>query len=102
MTDGEWTVISNEAEIQSQERATSLKQGIDEAIQLFNDCGATFTNEKASVFNTSFKISTYLYAIVAGPFGYHERQTEGMPLMRIYARQSLLADVKHDEMFTAT
>ena len=32
MTDGDWTVISNEAEIQSAERAQSLKQGVDEAV----------------------------------------------------------------------
>ena len=59
-------------------------------------------NKKQVVCDESFRISTYLYAIVAGPFGYHERQTEGMPRMRIYARQSLVADVNHEEMFTVT
>ena len=53
-------------------------------------------------FNTSSKISTYLYAIVAGPYGYFESNVEGMPPMRIYARKSLMDDVKHEEMFLAT
>ena len=39
---------------------------------------------------------------MAGPFAYHERQTEGFPLMRIYARQTLLNDVNHKEMFNVT
>ena len=28
---------------------------------------------KLYLFNESFRISPYLYAIVAGPFGFHER-----------------------------
>ena len=44
LTDGEWTVISNEAEITNPERATSLETGIKEAVALFNDCGIAFTD----------------------------------------------------------
>ena len=102
MTNGDWTVISNEAEIQNAERAQSLKQAVDEAKSLFNANEVVFNEAKASIFNTSFKISSYLYAFAAGAFGFYERQTEGMPLMRIYARKSLLGDVKHEDMFTAT
>ena len=41
------------------------------------------------------KISTYLYAIIAGKYGYVENEhKEGFPPMRIYARKSLLEDVK--------
>jgi len=53
-------------------------------------------------FNVSAKISTYLYVIVAGPYGYFESNVEGMPPMRIYARKSLMGEVKHEEMFLAT
>ena len=59
-------------------------------------------NPKFFNFNTSAKISTYLYVIVAGPYGYFESNVEGMPPMRIYARKSLMDDVKHEEMFLAT
>lgn len=57
---------------------------------------------KLFIFNESAKISTYLYVIVAGPYGYYESNVEGMPPMRIYARKSLMEHVKHEEMFLAT
>lgn len=80
----------------------SLKEAVEEAKGLFDDKEIVFTEAKASIFNLSFKISPYLYAFVAGPFGYFERKTEGMPVMRIYARQTLVKDIRHEEMFTAT
>ena len=45
------------------------------------------------------KISTYLYAIVAGPYQYYESIEEGMPPMRIYARKTLYNFINHKEMF---
>lgn len=53
-------------------------------------------------FTESARISTYLYVIVAGPYGYFESNVEGMPPMRIYARKSLMEEVSHEEMFLAT
>ena len=54
---------------------------------MFREHAETKPNDaKLVMFNESFRISTYLYAIVAGPFGFHERSKEGFPLMRIYAR----------------
>lgn len=53
-------------------------------------------------FDTTPRISTYIYAIVAGPFGYHESLVDDMPPMRIYARQSLVKDISHKDMFLAT
>jgi len=43
-------------------------------------------------------------AIVAGPFDFYERNTPGLPPMRIYARKTLLADLAHlsEEMFNVT
>ena len=103
MTDGEWTVISNEAEIEDAAAQQTLSKSMDDALQLFPDSGIAFTDRKGAIFQQSFKISTYLYAIVAGPFGFHERAAvDGSPRMRIYARQSLLGDVRHEDMFTAT
>ena len=53
-------------------------------------------------FKESPKISTYLYAIVAGPFDYFENIKEGLPPMRIYARKSLKDDINHKDMFNIT
>ena len=53
-------------------------------------------------FKESPKISTYLYAIVAGPFDYFENIKEGLPPMRIYARKSLKKDINHEDMFNVT
>ena len=102
ITNGDWTVISNEAECDDAARVQSLKDVVDEAKGLFSDKEITFTDAKTTVFPLSFKISPYLYAFVAGPFGFFERKTEGMPVMRIYARESLVKDIRHEEMFTAT
>jgi aminopeptidase N len=43
-------------------------------------------------------------AIVAGPFDYHERNTPGLPPMRIYARKTVFdaLTLSHDEMFNVT
>lgn len=81
----------------------NLESDCGRAVALFQEQANTEpANKKQVLFSESFKISTYLYAIVAGPFDYHERQTEGYPLMRIYARKSLINDVNHEEMFTVT
>jgi len=42
------------------------------------------------IFRQSDRFSTYLMAIVAGPFDYHEKNEEGLPPMRIYARKSVI------------
>jgi len=39
---------------------------------------------------------------VAGPYAHKESIIEGFPPMRIYARQSLIKDVNHEEMFEIT
>ncbi len=54
------------------------------------------------IFSETAKISTYIYAIVAGPYGYHESNKEGLPPMRIYARKSLVESINHEEMFLVT
>ena len=60
---------------------------------------------KSVIFNKSKKIAPYLYSLVAGPFSYKESNVEGMPPMKIYARQSVLKDIKpetYEEMFLVT
>lgn len=103
MTEGDWTVISNEASV---EESKEVEEECSRVAAMFQESASTEpANKKQVPFNESFRISTYLYAIVAGPFAFHERperQAEGFPLMRIYARQSLIDDVRHEEMFNVT
>lgn len=98
MTESGWQVLSNTSECQFDESK------LTEFNQILEQFGATdaFTSPKITAFKESPRISTYAYAIVAGNYQYHERKTEGLPLMRIYARKSLFADVEPDEMFNIT
>ena len=61
-------------------------------------------NPKTSVFRESDRFSTYLFAIVAGPFDFFERNTPGLPPMRIYARKTVLdaLELSQEEMFNVT
>ena len=59
------------------------------------------------VFKQSFKISPYLFAIVAGPYTFVESKTheEGLPPMRVYLRESVIGGVETDvlnEMLSST
>lgn len=53
-------------------------------------------------FTETPKISTYLYAILAGNYKSYEKNNPGFPPMRICARASLMKDVNHEEMFKVT
>ena len=57
---------------------------------------------KTFIFKQSARISTYLYAIVAGPYDYFESNQADLPQMRIYARKSIKEDINHKEMFMIT
>jgi len=103
LTEEEWAVISNEHDKLVEERAASLNEAVAQASALFKDSAdLALQKPKAHIFRESDRISTYIYAIVAGPFGFYERNTEGLPPMRIYARSSLLKDVNHELMFNVT
>lgn len=54
---------------------------------------------KACFFGQSPRISTYLFAIVAGPYDFKEHRAEGLPPMRIFARKNLVKHVSFEEMF---
>jgi aminopeptidase N len=59
-------------------------------------------NPVVTDFPVSARVSTYLYAIITGPYGFHERQPDDLPPMRIYARSSVLDSVNKDLMFSVT
>ena len=62
-------------------------------------------NRRTLAFPKTAKISSYLYAVVAGPYSYIERNTTDMPPLRLYLRASVLKDVERDvleEMLSTT
>jgi len=57
------------------------------------------------VFRKSFKISTYLFGFIAGPYEMLENKNKTKTPMRIFMRASLFKDIKKDileEMFKVT
>ncbi|CDW89925.1 aminopeptidase n [Stylonychia lemnae] len=99
----EWNVVSNEAVDESaSERMETALAAVKQSASIFGIDFASVGDVKVHTFHQSFKISTYLYAICAGPYEYQERVTEGFPKMRIYARRSLIKDCDFSEMFTVT
>ena len=104
----DWEIISNEYQdskkIEEDAANGKIVAELKETAKVFEKSEAieAIASPKIFHFNESAKISTYLYVIVAGPYGYYESNVEGMPPMRIYARKSLMEHVKHEEMFLAT
>ena len=104
LTPQDWTVISNVPSADEDMYGDQQRQGeFGEIGNIFGEnVEDKLLNTKLFFFSESPKISTYLYAIVAGPYSFHQRNDEGFPHMRIYARRSVLESVNHDEMFTVT
>jgi len=95
-------VVANEAAIEDAD-SSQLAVSVSEVTTVFPDYPQLrIENSKSFIFPQSFKISTYLYAFAAGAFGYYERKTDGLPTMRIYARQSLMSEVNSPLMFDVT
>lgn len=96
-------MIANEAAIVDEAQAAALSESLALATGAFADHPELkIEGAKAFIFPESFKISTYLYAWAAGAYGFFERKTEGLPNMRIYARQTLMEEVNHQLMFDVT
>ena len=99
----DWTIVSNE-HVGGEDTADQLKASFDGISKIFNvnDKWTSIANPKVFQFKQSAKISTYLYAIVAGPFDFFENNKEGFPPMRIYARKTMMKEVNHVDMFHCT
>ena len=54
------------------------------------------------VFEQTPRISTYLYAICAGPYGVFEDYDPSHVPQRIFARRSLMENVRHEMIFGIT
>jgi len=63
-------------------------------------------DHKVAVFGATQNIATYIYAVVAGPYEYHEYNNAAknpiIPQMRIYGRKSVMSYINHEEIFGAT
>lgn len=98
-----WDAVSNEfLDENSAAKAGPAIDAIKEASALFSQDFASFGDLKVLSFKQSYKISSYLYAICAGPYGFHELNAAGLPPMRIYARKSIIGDCNFEEMFKIT
>ena len=99
VTEDDWCVITNENAVSSDHQAF-----MDYASVFGDDKLPVIQKPRVTFFRESDRISTYLYAIVAGPFDYFEKNVEGLPEMKIYARKTVMADLAlmKDEMFTVT
>lgn len=92
------TVQENEFSKNDQELTNHLAQ----AASIFKQEADKLQNSFTVRFTESPRISTYLYAMVAGNYKAYENNTPGFPPMKIYARASLLESVNHEEMFKVT
>lgn len=97
-----WDAVSNEFAVVDEARSQQDFAQVKDVAALFGQDLASFGELKVIPFKESYKISTYLYAICAGSYAYHENHVEGLPPMRIYARKSLIGDLNFDEMFKVT
>lgn len=104
MVSDDWTVVSNEYEDEAQDK-TNLVNEFADTIAVFKNDEETFEIEKPKAFwfTESYKISPYLFAIVAGPYMYVEKEGS-QPPMRVYARDSMIEWLRKraDEQFLVT
>ena len=92
----QWVVISNERDrVFATKEVEELKNSltvVGKALGVVAE-GLKTESYKCDFFEQTPQISTYLYAIVAGPYGVHEYQGkagDGLVPMRLYARQSMM------------
>jgi len=102
LVEEDWCVISNEHEEANDARLDCLVKTVEQTNKVFGAESLVVKKPKSFIFRESDRYSTYLFAIVAGPFDFFERNSPDMPPMRIYARKTLIESVNHEEMFNVT
>ena len=99
----DWDALSNEfVDPNATERSKAALGLIKDTATLFSLDLESYGELKLYPFLESYKISTYLYAFCAGAYEYQEKNSDGLPPMRIYARKSLIKELNFDEMFNVT
>lgn len=104
---GDWKVITNEFESDIT-NSTDVYSKLLQKIGCPLDVADRFTDEDNVVFrefDTTAKISTYLYAFVVGPYVYESNRREGYEKyvpMRVMARKSILKYIDIDDFFRLT
>ena len=98
-----WDAVSNEfIDPNGEAKSAASIATIKDVSALFTQDFASFGDLKVLSFKESYKISSYLFALCAGPYGYHENNVVGQPPMRIYARKSIIGECNFEEMFKVT
>ena len=103
----DWTIVSNEIENDKLNKSHLFAQlgNIAKTFKMTDNL-KNMKSPKIIGFNQTPSIATYLFAFVAGPYDHVEAPAQkGMPKMRIFARGSVIQDVKGklaDEMFMVT
>ena len=100
----DWVVVSNDNTDPSKDGehaaiSTSLESIADSFGQ--KEAWSNIDQPHHFCFKTTPRISSYLYAIVVGPYDYIEHIEDGFPPMRIYARKTLMP-IDGTEMFRVT
>jgi aminopeptidase N len=94
--DNDWLAVSNEKEVRHEEveegRAVIDRFGINWFLNFYEN------QEQVAVyeFAQTPKISTYLYAICAGPYLKFEDFDPAYPPQRVFVRESLVENLRHE------
>jgi len=102
----DWIALANEyvdpAKANDNDKVKGELQEISQKFQMGALWDSISKSDQVYCVKESARISTYIYAIVAGPYDYFESIVEDLPPMRIYARKTLKKDINHEEMFLVT
>lgn len=100
-----WEAISNEPQDTSARREDTVGLLDDVATKMKISEWEAFSSHPGTIFY-SFKqskvMSNYLFAIIAGPFGFIESNSTEFVPMRVYARQSLMKEVNLEEFISVS
>lgn len=99
----DWNVVSNDLELVSSKADSDLVRS--NLMGIAKDFGSNlnFLDHKVHSFHQSEKIATYLYAVIAGPYGSFEYKGNYTKVpMKIYGRKSILDSIRHEETFEVT
>ena len=99
--EGDWTLVSTELPIADPDASVlkKLKQDCDEAVGLFTYQRTEPQRPKLVVLHETCQISVHNVSICVGPFLEKQRSIKGFPVLKIFARQSVIEQVNLEEMF---
>ena len=101
MIESDWELISQEMAIDNpdEDELEELDDECAEAAGLFLGKWTEASDKKAVILKETCPLSTFVVSICVGPFASRERRIPGFPVMKIYARPSMIEKVNCEEMF---